>query len=178
MLWNNSKTHFEITSANRDGVELNGTLVRVAGLKEGDVLRIGSADLIVRERDLEPPKANIHWDVDAPIVPVERREEATHNLAPMPVVHVAKSEEIPLKPAPEDTAEASKVGTATCVAACCPLITRPDRPSPPLQLPQLRRPRPRWRACLTKTMTNRRSRSSFTGRESRSNRLPRVCHSV
>ncbi len=106
VLWNNSKTHFEITSANRDGVELNGTLVRVAGLKEGDVLRIGSADLIVRERDLEPPKANIHWDVDAPIVPVERREEATHNLAPMPVVHVAKSEEIPLKPAPEDTAEA------------------------------------------------------------------------
>jgi outer membrane protein assembly factor BamB/pSer/pThr/pTyr-binding forkhead associated (FHA) protein len=106
VLWNNSKTHFEITSANRDGVELNGTLVRVAGLKEGDILRVGSADLIVRERDLERPKANIQWDVDAPILPVERPEQAIHTLAAMPVVHAAQSAEIPLKPAPEDTPEA------------------------------------------------------------------------
>jgi outer membrane protein assembly factor BamB/pSer/pThr/pTyr-binding forkhead associated (FHA) protein len=106
VLWNKNKTLFEITSANREGVDLNGTLVRVAGLKDGDVLRIGSADLFVRERDLEPPKANIQWDVDAPIVPVERREEAIHTLAAMPVVHAPRSEEISLKPAPEETPEA------------------------------------------------------------------------
>src|SRR5580700_10998516 len=51
VLWNKTKTYFEVASANRDGVDLNGTLVRVSGLKEGDVLRIGSADLIVRERE-------------------------------------------------------------------------------------------------------------------------------
>ena len=49
VIWNKGKTYFEVASANRDGVDLNGTLVRVSSLKGGDVLRIGSADLVVRE---------------------------------------------------------------------------------------------------------------------------------
>src|ERR1700685_785276 len=46
--WN--KTGYEVAAANADGVDLNGTLVRHSGLKGGDVLRIGSADVILRER--------------------------------------------------------------------------------------------------------------------------------
>jgi hypothetical protein len=43
--WNGSE--FEVASAIRDGVDLNGTLVRHSALKVGDVLRIGQADLVV-----------------------------------------------------------------------------------------------------------------------------------
>ncbi len=186
VLWNNSKTHFEITSANRDGVELNGTLVRVAGLKEGDILRVGSADLIVRERDLERPKANIQWDVDAPILPVERPEQAIHTLAAMPVVHAAQSAEIPLKPAPEDTPEALQgwdrnvrrrllpADPATRQAATAARGSRPRRPAG-----QPRSHTQPGRMPSTTRMTNRRSRLSFNGiRESQRNRLPRACRSV
>src|ERR1700691_5020030 len=52
VLWNKAKTYFEVASANRDGVDLNGTMVRNSGLKGGDILRIGSADLIFRERNV------------------------------------------------------------------------------------------------------------------------------
>src|SRR5580698_7769176 len=66
VIWNKTKTHFEVASANRDGVDLNGTLVRLSGLKGGDILRIGSADLIVRERKgdaHEPPKDDLSSQV-------------------------------------------------------------------------------------------------------------------
>jgi outer membrane protein assembly factor BamB/TolA-binding protein len=75
VLWNKAKTYFEVASANRDGVDLNGTLVRVSGLKGGDVLRIGSADLVVREHEAavhEPAGAKLPSQgerlVDAPIL--------------------------------------------------------------------------------------------------------------
>jgi outer membrane protein assembly factor BamB len=44
--WNGSQ--FEVASANRDGVDVNGTLVRHSALKVGDVMRIGPADLFIR----------------------------------------------------------------------------------------------------------------------------------
>ena len=44
--WNG--TDFEVAAANRDGVDVNGTLVRHSALKAGDVMRIGPADLFVR----------------------------------------------------------------------------------------------------------------------------------
>jgi pSer/pThr/pTyr-binding forkhead associated (FHA) protein len=43
--WN--KTAFEVTAAGRDGVELNGTPVRHANLSFGDVVRIGSVDIVL-----------------------------------------------------------------------------------------------------------------------------------
>jgi hypothetical protein len=50
--WNGAE--FEVAAANRDGVDVNGTLVRHSVIKAGDVLRIGPADLFVRS---PPPDA-------------------------------------------------------------------------------------------------------------------------
>jgi outer membrane protein assembly factor BamB len=44
--WNGSG--YEVTSANSSGVDLNGSLVRHQLLRDGDVLRIGSVDLVMR----------------------------------------------------------------------------------------------------------------------------------
>src|SRR5256885_12513233 len=49
--WNGAS--IDLAAANRDGVDVNGTLVRHASLKTGDVLRIGSADVVLREFDGE-----------------------------------------------------------------------------------------------------------------------------
>ena len=51
-----AKKAYEVTAANLDGVELNGTLVRQALLRPGDVLRIGSVDIAVRydEGEVDP----------------------------------------------------------------------------------------------------------------------------
>ena len=80
VLWNKTKTYFEVASANRDGVDLNGTMVRNSGLKGGDVLRIGSVDLIVRERDAAtrdptspPPTLHEQRVFDAPVCPLHGR---------------------------------------------------------------------------------------------------------
>src|SRR5580700_7951851 len=51
--WNGSQ--FEVASANRDGVDVNGTLVRHSALKVGDVMRIGPADLFVRNSEEPEP---------------------------------------------------------------------------------------------------------------------------
>lgn len=45
--WN--KSGFEVTAATRDGVEINGTLVRNASLNDRDVLRVGTVDITVRD---------------------------------------------------------------------------------------------------------------------------------
>lgn len=103
VLWNKAKTLFEITSANRDGVDLNGTLVRSSSLKDGDVLRIGSADLTVREHAAAPPKAGDKWSLDAPLVPTQRPEVAIPTMASVPVVRTEQSAEIPFKPGTEET---------------------------------------------------------------------------
>ncbi|MBI1346134.1 PQQ-binding-like beta-propeller repeat protein [bacterium] len=44
--WN--KTGYEVTAATPKGVDLNGTIVEHAFLKPGDVLRVGSCDLVYR----------------------------------------------------------------------------------------------------------------------------------
>jgi FHA domain len=122
VLWNKTKTYFEVASANRDGVDLNGTLVRVSGLKEGDVLRIGSADLIVREREAaaeqpasRSPQVDNQWLVDAPILP------STSTASP-------KSEEIPFKPASEETL-ASLGGRDRRAHHSPPMIDREPKPA-------------------------------------------------
>jgi outer membrane protein assembly factor BamB len=122
VLWNKAKTYFEVASANRDGVDLNGTLVRVSGLKEGDVLRIGSADLIVREREAaaeqpasRSPQADNQWLFDAPILP------STSAASP-------KSAEIPFKPASEETL-ASLGGWDRRVQHSPPMVDRGPKPT-------------------------------------------------
>jgi len=49
--WN--KTVFEVTAATAKGVDVNGTIVEHAVLRPGDILRIGSLDVIFH--DVEPP---------------------------------------------------------------------------------------------------------------------------
>jgi outer membrane protein assembly factor BamB len=132
VLWNKAKSLFEITSANRDGVDLNGTLVRAAGLKEGDVLRIGSADLIVREhadapKPQTPPKGGMKWDPDAPIVPTERSEKYTPTMAAIPTVRAENSAEIPFKPASEETQAAREGWERKVYRSPPPAERKPDR---------------------------------------------------
>jgi len=47
--WN--KQNFEVSAAHADGVDLNGTLVRHSVLKPGDLLRVGSVDIVVHSDD-------------------------------------------------------------------------------------------------------------------------------
>ncbi|HUG91733.1 MAG TPA: PQQ-binding-like beta-propeller repeat protein [Planctomycetaceae bacterium] len=44
-----SRNGFEVVAANLDGVDVNGTLVRRAELKAGDVLRVGTVDFTIRD---------------------------------------------------------------------------------------------------------------------------------
>ena len=99
VLWNKTKTHFEIASANRDGVDLNGTMVRNSGLKGGDVLRIGSVDLIVRElgaatRDPTSPPPTLHE---------QRVFDAAPSTPTRQPSHTEKSGTLPLAPITEET---------------------------------------------------------------------------
>lgn len=50
-----SKSGFEVTAATNRGVELNGHQVQHAQLKPGDVLRLGSCDIVYREADHAEP---------------------------------------------------------------------------------------------------------------------------
>jgi len=52
ILWN--KTTFEVTAATSEGVEVNGTSVAHAHLRSGDVIRIGSLDLIYEDESEIP----------------------------------------------------------------------------------------------------------------------------
>jgi outer membrane protein assembly factor BamB len=99
--WNGAQ--FEVASANRDGVDLNGTLVRHSALKAGDVMRIGPADLLVR-----PPAAGAPRDSD-----VEERP-LTADGVPLPLLPDPNADqpaplsfsEVPLKPVPEESSAA------------------------------------------------------------------------
>jgi len=97
--WNGSS--FEVASANREGVDLNGTLVRHAAIKGGDVLRIGSADVFVRdEAQASGRRASGH----APS-PVDDGPLPVLPLAPPPRRHgdMDSSVDVPLKPVTEET---------------------------------------------------------------------------
>ena len=93
--WNG--TEFEVASANRDGVDVNGTLVRHSALKAGDVMRIGPADLYVR------PSASAS-------VPLVDESEPDPSLPALPVIPDPKSQEsavfplgeVPLRPVTEE----------------------------------------------------------------------------
>ena len=49
--WN--KSQFEVTAATSDGVEVNGTTVAQAGLRSGDIIRIGTVDVIFESSPVE-----------------------------------------------------------------------------------------------------------------------------
>lgn len=51
VLWN--KTTFEVTAATSDGVEVNGTSVSHVRLSSGDIIRVGSLDLVYRDESAE-----------------------------------------------------------------------------------------------------------------------------
>lgn len=59
--WN--KSQFEVTAATSDGVEVNGTAVAQAGLRSGDVVRVGTVDL---EFDSSAVDAGQSKDVSPP----------------------------------------------------------------------------------------------------------------
>jgi outer membrane protein assembly factor BamB/TolA-binding protein len=106
VIWNKTKTHFEVASANRDGVDLNGTLVRLSGLKGGDVLRIGSADLIVRERKgdaHEPPKEDLSSQVA--LKPVTEEMASSREGWHRRVLNSSALEEHGAKPRPGESAK-------------------------------------------------------------------------
>jgi PQQ-like domain/FHA domain len=83
--WNGSE--FEVAAANRDGVDVNGTIVRHSALKVGDVMRIGPADLLVRE----PPP-----DVSSPLLPVLPDPQAADPSGVIPLG------DVPLRPVTEE----------------------------------------------------------------------------
>jgi len=55
VLWN--KTTYEVTAATSMGVEVNGTPVTQARLQSGDIIRVGSLDLIYRDESI-PDQSN------------------------------------------------------------------------------------------------------------------------
>ncbi len=119
--WNGAD--FEVAAANRDGVDVNGTLVRHSALKVGDVMRIGSADLFVRSLHRE---ASADMAEPRPLAPPEPVLEALVDDSPdldssqdlsLPVIHDPKSAdanpaivsgEVPLRPMTEDALPASE----------------------------------------------------------------------
>jgi outer membrane protein assembly factor BamB len=96
--WNGSQ--FEVASANRDGVDVNGTLVRHSALKVGDVMRIGPADLFVRQAGDAPaagapvdePAPESQQDDSLPVIP-DPKSAVDHSVIPL------ASGEVPLSPA-------------------------------------------------------------------------------
>jgi hypothetical protein len=96
--WNGAQ--FEVSSANRDGVDLNGTLVRHSALKAGDVMRIGPADLFVRSgthpqhetSEHDPPLETSASSL--PVLPDAKDAEDTFGIPPA-------SEDVALRPVTE-----------------------------------------------------------------------------
>jgi hypothetical protein len=90
--WNGAE--FELAAANRDGVDVNGTLVRHSVIKAGDVLRIGPADIFVRS----PPSAATAGVAapDAQDDPLPVLESPESAVIPVP------SEEFQLAPVTQD----------------------------------------------------------------------------
>jgi outer membrane protein assembly factor BamB/pSer/pThr/pTyr-binding forkhead associated (FHA) protein len=94
--WNGSD--FEVAAANRDGVDVNGTLVRHSALKAGDVMRIGPADLFVRnskepEPVLQAVADDSAQDLSLPMIPDPKSSAANPAIV---------SGEVPLRPMTED----------------------------------------------------------------------------
>lgn len=94
--WN--KTAYEITAATAQGVEVNGTIVAHALLRNDDLIRVGSADAIFLDDSPAPPPAKKPVEERKPAV-VEERKPAPPPKAEEPSlfdgpVYVEPSEEI------------------------------------------------------------------------------------
>ncbi len=94
--WNGAD--FEVAAANRDGVDVNGTLVRHSALKAGDVMRIGPADLFVRNSEepepvLQAVADDSAQDLSLPMIPDPKSSAANPAIV---------SGEVPLRPMTED----------------------------------------------------------------------------
>ncbi|HVW01195.1 MAG TPA: PQQ-binding-like beta-propeller repeat protein, partial [Planctomycetaceae bacterium] len=89
--WNGSA--FEAVAAGRDGVDYNGSLVRHAALRAGDVLRIGSVDFEVRDSTHAPPDDHVA-ELDIDLKPITSDAIPLHRVALPPRTPTAP------KPAP------------------------------------------------------------------------------
>lgn len=78
VLWN--KSAFEVTAATSDGVEVNGTTVAHARLSPGDVIRVGSLDLVY----LDPTVADAEPDLQLREVPESPPPLPKHRESPKP----------------------------------------------------------------------------------------------
>jgi outer membrane protein assembly factor BamB/pSer/pThr/pTyr-binding forkhead associated (FHA) protein len=96
--WNGAQ--FEVASANRDGVDLNGTLVRHSAIKAGDVMRIGPADLFVRpaaQDQHEGPAEELPPEASGTLLPVipDPPDSDDNSMIPLDA-------EVPLRPVSQD----------------------------------------------------------------------------
>ena len=93
--WNGAE--FEVASANRDGVDVNGTMVRHSALKAGDVMRIGPADLLVHQAppstESDAPAPGWEQDDSLPYLPDPKSSSEMPPFA---------SGEVPLRPVTEE----------------------------------------------------------------------------
>ncbi len=107
--WN--KTAFEAVAAGGDGIEVNGTRVHKAVLKPGDLLRVGSADIVFAEQ----PRKSLIPGIRPP---ADEEEVSTFGLRPL-----SDEIEIPL-PKPVPAVPESKP-------------RKPDRNAPPVTAEEL-----------------------------------------
>ena len=73
--WNRNR--YEVAAANLDGVDVNGSLVRNGPLREGDVLRVGPADITIELDDDDRPKRTKLEDADRQTVGLAPADEAS-----------------------------------------------------------------------------------------------------
>lgn len=92
VLWN--KTTFEVTAATASGVEVNGTSVAHARLQPGDVIRIGSLDIVYVDEAAVEDSAAIQFQEASPA----DDRNAKRNLTAPP-----KPPRAPAIPSPEDS---------------------------------------------------------------------------
>ncbi len=102
VLWN--KSAFEVTAATSDGVEVNGTTVAHARLSPGDVIRVGSLDLVYLDPTVAEPEPDLQLrEIPEAPPPLPKHRESpkpTHDAAP---VKVRSDKREPVAPPQKET---------------------------------------------------------------------------
>ena len=125
--WNG--TAFEAVAAGRDGVDVNGSLVRHAALRAGDVLRIGSADLEIHDGNRAHPDDHVA-ELDIDLKPITS-DAIPLRFAPLPPRTLPKS--APSNPAPAPPPRVEEV--------IPPIVVEPEPWSEPIRRPAKPEPR-------------------------------------
>lgn len=125
-----SGSGYEVTAANPNGVDLNGSLVRHQLLRDGDVLRIGSVDLVMRvdaPRETGSRKAARRKPVEE-LVPQEFERPSSSEIGLSPV----SEEEIEIKRTLSErlATEKDAVRQPSIPHAYAPKPESPPRPAP------------------------------------------------